>query len=310
VTRQKASRPASAGADHEPLGTDLGQINGSAATPKLAPPQVDARDSRQAARTNTLELAINNIVIPDGRRPVVVDEVVRLAESIATLGLQHPITVHARDDGKYELITGAHRLEAHRRLGRRVITATVVEMNETERRLWELGENLARSELTVQQRSEQIAEWVRLKKGAQIVQVSSKGGRGKQGGISAASRDLGINRKEIQRAAQIAEQTTPAAKAAARDAGLDNNQSALTAIARTPAREQVSKVAALAEKRNGKATLDAAAADNLIEECREASRRLVSRTIERLPMERRIPLLQQLAEQLQTFIAQFEQAPT
>jgi hypothetical protein len=72
-------------------------------------------------------------------------------------------------------------------------------------RLWEIAENLHRSELTVLERSEHIAEWVRLteNKGAQVAQVSAKGGRGIEGGLSAATRELGIDRTEAQRSAKI-----------------------------------------------------------------------------------------------------------
>lgn len=87
------------------------------------------------------------------------------------------------------------------------------------------------------QRNEQIAEWIRLteaqtadaEKPAQLAPVS-KGGRGKTAGINAASRELGIERKEAQRAIKI-DGIAPAAKEAARAAGLENNQSALLKVA-------------------------------------------------------------------------------
>jgi hypothetical protein len=102
-------------------------------------------------------------------------------------------------------------------------------------RLWEIAENLHRSELTVLERSEHIAEWVRLteNKGAQVAQVSAKGGRGIEGGLSAATRELGIDRTEAQRSAKI-DSLTAEAKAIARDAGLDNNQSASPYRSRRP----------------------------------------------------------------------------
>ena len=62
-----------------------------------------------------------------------------------------------------------------------------------------------RADLTVQERAAQIKEWVSLTKAekpGQIAQVSD--GRGDEGGISAASCELGIKRTEVQRAVQIA----------------------------------------------------------------------------------------------------------
>lgn len=85
-------------------------------------------------------------------------------------------------------------------------------------------------ELTKLERDEHIAEWVRLteEKGklAQLAPVSPKGGRGNEGGINAAVRERGIDRTQAQRAVKIAG-ITDEAKAAAREAGVDNNQSAL-----------------------------------------------------------------------------------
>ena len=62
-----------------------------------------------------------------------------------------------------------------------------------------------RGELTALQRSEQVARWVELTGGklevdddkpAHVAQVS--GGRGKTGGLSAATRELGIQRDDAQ----------------------------------------------------------------------------------------------------------------
>jgi hypothetical protein len=84
---------------------------------------------------------------------------------------------------------------------------------------------LHRSELTALERAENIAEWVKLTdKLAQVGQVS-KGGRGNEGGIAAAARELGVERKVADRADKIAA-LSDEAKEAARDAGLDDNQTA------------------------------------------------------------------------------------
>ncbi len=75
-------------------------------------------------------------------------------------------------------------------------------------RLWEIAENLHRAELTALERAEHIAEWVRLteQKLAQVAPVSERGrveGRGNKGGINAATRELGIDRSEAQRAVMV-----------------------------------------------------------------------------------------------------------
>ena len=98
--------------------------------------------------------------------------------------------------------------------------------DERDARLWEIAENLHRAELTVQERAEHIAEWVRLveEKGAQL--AHPVGGRGNEGGVRAASRELGIPGRTVARALKIAG-LSDEARAAAVEAGLDDSQSAL-----------------------------------------------------------------------------------
>jgi ParB/RepB/Spo0J family partition protein len=182
-------------------------------------------------REITMPLTIDDIVVPDGRRDVDPAVVKRLADSIENVGLRHPITIR-RDrkgsDAKYILIAGRHRIEACKRLGREHVQATIVSMTNAKARMWEIAENLHRAELTVLKRKEQIAEWIELKR-AQVGQVS--GGRGNKGGISAAAEQLGVTRQEAQRSVRIAS-IKPEAKEAARDAGIDDNQSKLLEIAK------------------------------------------------------------------------------
>jgi ParB family chromosome partitioning protein len=86
--------------------------------------------------------------------------------------------------------------------------------------------------LSALERAEQIAEWVTLTvstqgTGDKVGQVGpvSKGGRGKKGGVRAATKEIGVNRAEAKRAAKIAG-ISDDAKDAAIKAGLDDNQSA------------------------------------------------------------------------------------
>ena len=76
--------------------------------------------------------------------------------------------------------------------------------------MWEIAENLHRAELTVLERAEHVDEWMQLSKKLQSAQsepIESKrsDGRGHraESGTSAASRILGINRNEAQRAEKL-----------------------------------------------------------------------------------------------------------
>jgi ParB-like chromosome segregation protein Spo0J len=193
------------------------------------------------SRDIIMPIALDDIDVPNGRREVVAATVKRLADSIEKVGLRHPITVRRKGE-RYELVAGRHRMEACRKLGREHVPSCIVTMNKTEARLWEIAENLHRADLTKLERDEQVAEWIKLTddKPVQSEQVS-KGGRGNEGGVSAASRELGVQRTDAVRALQVAS-LTEEAKEAARETGLDNNRSALLKAAKKPVGEQVATI--------------------------------------------------------------------
>jgi ParB-like chromosome segregation protein Spo0J len=209
-----------------------------------------------------LTLRLNQIEIPSTARPYNAMAVVDLSRSITAIGLQSAPTVIERE-GRFILVAGRHRIEALKMLQVESILVRLVDFDDVEARMWTISENLFRAELTVGQRAEQVAEYAKLAaakhnavKPGQVAQVF--GGRGKEGGDSLAARDLGITRDEVRRAKTIAalpEQT----KQAARDAGLDDNQSALLKAARAPTPE--AQIAVLAEiKERGRVAADAPSA--------------------------------------------------
>lgn len=217
-----------------------------------------------AARDIIVEsIKVSDIFVMANRRPVSDEAVQALAVSIKGIGIQHPITVrfvhHYVDpvegelDGAYVLVAGRHRLEAARSLSMEHINCTVVRWDERQSRKWEIAENLHRSDLTELQRKEQIAEWIAIEEAEASDGVSAQvapkpqGGR-PSGGVNAASRELGIERTEAQRAVKIAS-ISEEAKQAIVDANLDENQSVLMKVARAPSDEQVAVVSEIVEAR-------------------------------------------------------------
>jgi ParB-like chromosome segregation protein Spo0J len=184
-----------------------------------------------------MPLALDDIIIPDGRREVDPAVVKRLADSIDSVGLRHPITVRRKGE-KYILVAGRHRMEACRKLGREHVPATITTMTNAEARMWEIAENLHRAELTKLQRAEQIAEWVKLS--SQVATKADTGGR-PEGGERRAARELGIDKDDVHRSVKIAGLTDDA-KEAAQEAGIDDNQSKLLEVAREAPERQVAKV--------------------------------------------------------------------
>ena len=200
-----------------------------------------------------LTLRLSQIEIPQTARPYNATAVVELSRSIAAIGLQSAPTVIERE-GRFVLVAGRHRIEALKMLHVDSVLVRLVDFDDVEARMWTISENLFRAELTVGQRAEQVAEYAKLaaeKRDIQFGQLAQnesrrEDGRGHrhEGGDSLAARDLGITREEVRRAKTIAalpDQT----KQAARDAGLDDNQSALLKAAKAPTPE--AQIAVLTE---------------------------------------------------------------
>lgn len=181
------------------------------------------------------KLLIHAVTVLDRHRPVDEAAVKILAASMEQIGLRTPITIRSPNESECYLVAGRHRLEAAKLLGWDKIDCFILDCSEDEAEMWEISENLHRAELTVIQRSEQVARWVQLA-GAVLRQVDAKGRP--ESGKRKASRELNIPEPEVRRAVSIAN-LTPEAKAAAVEAGLDDNQSALLAAAKVEPEKQV-----------------------------------------------------------------------
>ena len=112
--------------------------------------------------------------------------------------------------------------------------------------MWTISENLHRAELTEVQRSQQMAEFVTLSTRSGRRRwcatcpppTNIKGASGREAGISAAARDLGVTREEIRRRQTIAALPEATLAAAKKSLGLDDSQAALLAAARAEEPEE------------------------------------------------------------------------
>lgn len=205
------------------------------------------------ARDQVMNLSLDEVVVPPGRRPLDGKGVKRLAESIKQVGLRHPITVRSVG-GKFHLVAGQHRLEAVRSLGEDYISAEIAKISDLDARLWEIAENLHRADLTKLQRDEQVDEWKKLVEERNSRQSVGKPGR-PESGAALASRELGIDERDAQRASKVAG-LTDEAKEAARETGLDDNRSALLEAAKVEPSKQADKVREIAEAKTLKIEQD------------------------------------------------------
>lgn len=86
------------------------------------------------------------------------DKINELAESIEGIGLLHPITVSRHGDW-FHLLSGMHRLEAFRQLGRETIPASINQSDPLIEELIEVEENLVSSRLTSIDEARFIVRW-------------------------------------------------------------------------------------------------------------------------------------------------------
>src|ERR1700704_6617395 len=99
------------------------------------------------------EIPVTSITVGHRLRKLRPNFLEYLTENVSAHGLKTPISVAEvapsdRCSKSYVLVTGYHRLEAYKRLGRETIPAHVHVMGGAERQLWEIDENHCREELT------------------------------------------------------------------------------------------------------------------------------------------------------------------
>jgi ParB-like chromosome segregation protein Spo0J len=178
--------------------------------------------------------------------------IVALVESMKLLGQLQPISIYGPDDETALLVTGYHRLEAAKRLGWYYIKAIFVAGTEIDRELQEIAENFHRADPTSLERSNQIGRWAELT-AAKVGQLDQPlgGSQPAEKGISKVARELNLDRKDVERAVKVAS-LSDEAKQAACDVGLDNNRSALLAVAKEATPE--AQVAMVAEIKAAKET--------------------------------------------------------
>jgi ParB family chromosome partitioning protein len=204
------------------------------------------RSKRHKIPREIERLFVEDIDVGNRLRPIDEAAVVALAESMQRLGQLSPISVYCPDDSTLLLVTGLHRLEAAKRLGWDEIDALFVTGNEIDRELQEIAENLHRSELTVLERDTQIGRWAELT-AVKVGQLDppSGGAQPAEKGVRKVARELNLERKDVERAVKVASISSEAKKAA-KVAGLDDNRTALLAVAKEATREaQVAKVGAI-----------------------------------------------------------------
>jgi ParB-like chromosome segregation protein Spo0J len=211
---------------------------------------------------NAEEVAVADIHVPENRRALDSAKVEELAVSIQQLGLFSPIGIRRHGDAPAELVWGAHRLAATVSLGLRTISAISVDAVGWDRghredlddfvKMAEISENLHRSDLTTQERSEQLATWVELLERTRPISDAEQPNSRKPGpkpsrAIAEVSRATGLSTKTIKQAI-ASTKLSPAVKTAAHHARLNSKQR--LAISRLPETDQLEAITKIARTKN------------------------------------------------------------
>lgn len=108
----------------------------------------------------SVTVAVDAVTVRERHRDANPGKVSVLAGSMEKIGLQTPISVVISGEGEdveIVLVAGLHRLRAAQSLGWADIDAFEVELDEIDRELWEIDENLCRSELTEAEEAHHLA---------------------------------------------------------------------------------------------------------------------------------------------------------
>jgi hypothetical protein len=201
---------------------------------------------------------IDDVRVPTERTPCNPNTIALLARGSSGLPSK-PITVIDTPNGPF-LVGGQHWFDVAKAQGRTVVECIYTIADENDARMADIQELIYLAGPTVLEMSSLVMEWLAIWERGHIsgqdVQ-EFKVGR-PHGGISQAARVLCVpgkteeaRRKSIERAMKIAGISSEA-KDEAKRLGLDNNQSALFAIANVTPEEQVAKAQERAARKRGR----------------------------------------------------------
>jgi len=107
------------------------------------------RQELQVASDAGAELGLDALVeIPGRRRKMTAEKYAELRENLRHNKLIHPVVVRKTADGRFEIVSGHHRVDAFREIGRDVIRCVVIEGSDDEVTDGAFNANLMQSGLT------------------------------------------------------------------------------------------------------------------------------------------------------------------
>ena len=182
-----------------------------------------------------IRISPDEVKVKSGRRSLNEEKVKSLAQSIEEIGLLNPITI----DLEYNLIAGAHRLEAVKRLGRASIECNQVDLKGLQAELAEIDENLVRHNLNHIDEADQLLRrkeiYEELHPDTKAGTAGAKATNEKRWGIATdtatvatdeksfsedAAEKLGVSPRTVERKIQVAKNLSPEVKAVVKESGI------------------------------------------------------------------------------------------
>ena len=121
----------------------------------MTPSQMEPPLIRRSAKLNVEDLRVSKLNVRLEADPEGLDS---LAESIKTVGLQHPLVVRQVPDEPdvYEVVEGSRRLRALKKLGHTTIECRIAEMDDQQALVSSIHENMWRGDITAAELSRAI----------------------------------------------------------------------------------------------------------------------------------------------------------
>ena len=177
------------------------------------------------------QIQVHNIKVGTRFRKLDDDKVDELAKSISVIGLLHPIVI----DTKNNLLSGHHRLEAHKKLGRESIECKLVSMSELENELVQIDENLILNQLSVLEISEHLIRreeiLTKLGKRSTVKNNQYAGVNSDTSTTKELASELGLLERKYQRIKQV-HKIDPDAREILKETDVSNNLNGLLLIER------------------------------------------------------------------------------
>ncbi len=209
-------------------------------------------NASQWARLRVGKCFVDALNVGKRLRSIDPEKVAALQESIGRIGLQQPISVWSPDDDTLDLVAGRHRFEAVKKLGWGEIACVFVDMDDLDRQLWEIDENLCRADLTELERAQHTAKRAEVVKQKKELSAKSanksephRPNKGQTAFVADTAKKTGRSKRSVEVDKSRGEKITKDVQKAITGTDIEDSGVQLDALAKAPPDEQRKAVKAV-----------------------------------------------------------------